>query len=86
MDLDTVEAGVDRRTGSLAVILDDAGDFGGIERARLGGVGKAAGAVGIDQIGLGFGNAIGRGNWLAIVRLQRRVRDAADMSRASSVS
>jgi hypothetical protein len=40
MDFDTVETGIDRRTCGLAVIFDNARDFGEFERAGLGGSAK----------------------------------------------
>ncbi len=74
MNLDAVETGGERVLGAALEILDDAGNFGQLERARFGDVGEGA----VDE-GLALGADRRRRHRLAAVRLQRVVRDAADM-------
>lgn len=79
MDLDAVESGFDRGPRGLAVILDDAGDLRRFERPRLGGFGKAARPIGIDEVGLRFGADSRRGDRFAALRLERVVGYPPDM-------
>ena len=74
VDFDAVETGRQRIRGAALEILDDPGDFRKRQLARLGDVGEGAVdkglALGADRRGRDRG---------AAVRLQRGVRDAADM-------
>ena len=80
MDLDAVETCLlDRRFGGTAEVIDDTGKFSRIERARLGGLGKLALAIRLDQESLGFCPDRGRRHRLAAAGLQRVVRDASDV-------
>src|SRR5258708_9721258 len=74
MNLDAVEAGRDRIRCALPETVDDARYLGQFKRARLGNIRKGA----VDE-GLGLGMDRRRRNRCAAIRLQRGVRDAADM-------
>ena len=69
MDFDTIETGFQCCACAAAVILEDETDIVDGERARLGGFGKGAGAVIIDDIGLRLRRNGGRSNRLAAMRL-----------------
>src|SRR5690606_31720924 len=79
VDLDTIEAGLDRGTSRLAEIIDDAGDFGGFQGPRFRRLDEGAGAVLVDDIGLGLGGDSRRCDRQAAVRLQGDMRDTADV-------
>src|SRR4051812_13918330 len=74
MDLDSIEAGLLRMPCSLFIVAQDARDFRELKRAGLGHFGET-----LLKIGFRIGaNAGGRDRGPAL-RLQRRMRDAADM-------
>ena len=74
MDLDAVETGCQRIRGAALEVLDDAGDFRQRQFARLGDIGEG---VVDERLALGADRR-GRDR-RAVIRLQRGVRDAADM-------
>ncbi|MEY9576095.1 hypothetical protein ABIE88_003671 [Bradyrhizobium diazoefficiens] len=74
MNLDAVEAGLQRILRGALEVVDDPRNFGELERARLGDVGKGA----VDE-GLALGADRARRNRRCAIRLQRDMRDAADM-------
>ncbi|MPM57377.1 hypothetical protein SDC9_104199 [bioreactor metagenome] len=81
MDFDAVKAGrLHRAAGRLHVVVDDAGQFFGLERARHGGGGEVARAIcRVDEIGLGVGLDGGRAHGCICAGLQIHVRNAAHM-------
>ena len=74
VNLDAVKTGFDGVGGCALEVVDDTGDFAQFERARRGHIGEGA----ADK-GFGFGL---NGRWrdrYAVIRLQRGVRNPADM-------
>ncbi len=77
MDFDTVETGLKCGARAGPVIFKDKTDIVDGQCAGLGGFRKRAGAVIIDDIGLGLGDNRGRGDRLSAMRLKRGVGNAS---------